>query len=199
MNAPADILRFWFGARAPGAPVDAERFALWFMKSPETDGVIRARFEADVLAAAAGERDAWGGSAEGALALIVLLDQFPRNIYRDAPRAFAFDSQALALSLDGQARGLDLALDVPERGFFYLPMEHAESAEMQERSVAAFARLAASAPPEHAALAANFHDYAIRHRDVIARFGRYPHRNAILGRPSTPEEIEFLKQPGSSF
>lgn len=199
MNAPEDVLDFWFGPLRPAEAPEAGRFALWFGKNPETDRAIRERFEADVLLASEGRRDSWAATPRGTLALVVLLDQFPRNLWRGAPRAFAFDARALALSLAAQARGDDRALHPAERGFLYLPMEHAESLEMQERSVRAFARLAAEAPPALRELTESFRDYAVRHRDAIARFGRFPHRNAILGRPSTPEEIAFLREPGSSF
>jgi uncharacterized protein (DUF924 family) len=187
---PQDVLDFWFGA--PGAPEHGMAREFWFSKSDATDAAIRARFGADVEAALAGERAEWAGSPHGALALIVLLDQFTRNIYRDTPRAFAGDGQALAAARRLVAAGHDKALSPHERWFVYMPFEHSESLADQEESMRLFGALAQAGTPDGLV-------WARKHHDVIARFGRFPHRNAILGRPSTAEELAFLQQPGSRF
>ncbi len=190
------VLDFWF--LAPGAPAGgAARPARpeWFRKDPAFDAAIRERFGKDVDAALAGEREAWNSGAAGCLALILLLDQFTRNIFRDTPQAFAGDAAALALADTAIADACDRALPPVRRWFLYLPFMHAESLPVQERSVALFGELARQGGDAFASAL----DYAVRHRDVIARFGRFPHRNAILGRESTLAESAFLKLPGSSF
>ena len=196
---PQAILDFWFGAEPDDAVVAKARAALWWSKNTGTDDEIRRRFEDHVRAAAAGELGPWSAAARGRLESIILLDQFPRNIYRDSARAFAYDGKALDLSLEGLDRGMDRELRPIERVFFYLPLEHAEHLAHQERSVELFSELAASVPEEHQSIFREYLDYAVRHRDIIARFGRFPHRNALLGRESTPEELAFLAEPGSAF
>lgn len=190
MNAPSHVLDFWFGA--PDSPGYGKPRDLWFRKSDATDATIRARFGADVEAALAGERSNWAGQARETLALVLLLDQFTRNIFRDTPRAFAGDAQALDLARALVDRGDDRALSLVERWFVYLPYEHAESLPMQDESLRLCRQLAAEGHGE--ALV-----WAQKHRDVIARFGRFPHRNKILGRASSAEELAFLQQPGSRF
>ena len=180
MTTPEDVLTYWF---APGP----ERTARWFRGDAATDADVRRRFASTLESAAHGELDGWAATPRGRLALIVVLDQFSRNVHRGTARAFAQDAHALALCVAGLARGDDRALAPEERAFFYLPLEHAEDAAMQARSVACFEALAAEAPEQ-----SGFVDYAREHRDVIARFGRFPHRNAILGRRSTPDEEAFL-------
>ena len=186
--ATGEILDFWF---LPAGDYRAE----WFRKDDAFDAAIRERFGAAVDAALAGTAPAAAGDGE-MLARILLLDQFTRNIFRGAPRAFAGDAQALALATQLVSSGRDKNLDPWQRWFGYLPFEHAESLLEQERSVALFAALAREVqlPAFDSAL-----DYAVRHREVIVRFGRFPHRNALLGRASTAEESAFLAQPGSSF
>lgn len=199
METHDTIRQFWFGSRADDAVVAQEQSRLWWIKNPATGEAIRQRFEAYVRQAATHALDDWSATPVGRLALILLTDQFPRNIYRNTPGAFAFDAFALAQCKEGLREGVDRMLRPIERVFFYLPLEHAESLEDQDAAVARFSELARNAAPEQKAVFDGFLDYAIRHREVIARFGRFPHRNRILGRASTPEEIEFLKQPGSSF
>jgi uncharacterized protein (DUF924 family) len=194
IQAPAQaILDFWF--LPAGASARNHYRAEWFRKDAAFDAAIRAQFAADITAALAGSRFA-DDDAPSRLAEILLLDQFPRNIFRDTPRAFAGDAQALALATDLVDNGRDLVLPPLMRWFAYLPFEHSESLADQTRAVDLFTRLRADAQ-DVAFDAAR--DYALRHRDVIARFGRFPHRNAILGRISTDEEVEFLRQPGASF
>ena len=146
-----------------------------------------------------GGLDDWAGTPAGRLALVILLDQMTRNAYRDTAAMYAFDPRARALSREALQNGHLDALAPIERLFLLLPLEHSEDLADQERCVAETRRLAESVAPAHRETYAGFVDYAIRHRDIVARFGRFPHRNAILGRPSTAEEQAFLTQPGSSF
>ncbi len=194
-----DVLAFWFGRESGNSATAEAQKKLWWAKDAVVDAEIRERYGTLVASAAGGAHREWAREPRGRLALILLFDQFPRNIYRDTPQAFAHDGLALRLALDGIATGADRELRAIERVFFYLPLEHAESVEMQERSVALFTALAAGVPEADRGTFAGFLDYAVRHRDVVHRFGRFPHRNRILGRESTAEEQEFLKQPGSSF
>jgi len=193
------VLEFWFGSSADDGAVAKEKFALWWSKSPQVDEEIRQRFENLVAQAGSGKLTDWQSTPSGRLALILLTDQFPRNIHRDSPRAFAQDSKALAWCLDGIKNDFDLKLRPIERVFFYLPLEHAESLKHQEQSVKLFRELAESVTSDQKTLFDGYLDYAVRHRDTIARFGRFPHRNKILGRGSTAEELVFLAEPGSSF
>ena len=181
----AAVLDFWFGHEPVARPE-------WFRKDPAFDAGIRSRFGTAIDAALAGAR--FGNTPAERLASVIVLDQFTRNVFRDTPRAFAGDAAALELALGLCGRGEDRALPVWQRAFAYLPFEHAEDLAMQDRSVAAFEALAGEQPD-----VASMLDYAHRHREVIRRFGRFPHRNAILGRPSTAAELAFLAQPGSRF
>src|SRR5512137_128161 len=189
MSAP-DVLQFWFGE--PGSAGYGRPRDLWFTKSDATDRLIAERFGANVEGALIGECDDWAATPRGALALVIVLDQFTRNIHRNTPRAFAGDARALALATRLVDTARDLALAPAERWFVYMPFEHSERLVDQYEAVRLFERLAADG------LAAPL-DWARKHFDVVARFGRFPHRNAILGRESTPEEVEYLKQPGSGF
>ena len=191
--APARaVLDFWF-LPADHAGHGAYR-PEWFRKDDAFDAAIRDRFGPAVEAALGGTPDE--GSDEEKLARILLLDQFTRNIFRGTPRAFAGDAQALQIAETLVAAGRDKNLTPWQRWFAYLPFEHSESLLDQERSVALFAALRREM--QHEAFD-SAHDYALRHREVIVRFGRFPHRNSVLGRTSTAEEFEFLNQPGSSF
>ncbi len=198
-DQPESVLDFWLGPPGCANDVAARQRRLWFGKAPENDRAVVERFADTFVAAAAGTLDHWAATPRGRLALVIVLDQFPHHLHRDQPQAFATDPQALALSLAALAAGEDRKLAPIERVFLYLPLEHAESLDQQERSVALFESLAREAAADERALFDGFLDYARRHRDVVARFGRFLHRNAILGRPSTPEELEFLRQPGSRF
>jgi len=184
------ILDFWFGP-AVTAEYGTER-DFWFRKDPAFDAELRNRFAVAIDSALAGGFSEWT-SPRGALARILLLDQFTRNAFRGTPRAFAGDSRALTLSEEAIGRGHDRALIAVERWFMYMPFEHAESLPAQERAVELFRRLG-----EDTGLTGQL-AWAERHAHVIRRFGRFPHRNAILGRVSTPEEIAFLATPGSGF
>lgn len=186
----SEVLQFWFGA--PNSPEYLSPRPFWFTKSDETDRVIAERFGTTVEAALIGQHDDWAATPRGALALVIVLDQFTRNVFRGTPRSFAGDARALALATRLIDTARDAALAPVERWFVYMPLEHSERLLDQYESVRLFERLAADgmdAPLE----------WARKHFDIIKRFGRFPHRNAILGRESTPEEVEFLKQPGSGF
>jgi uncharacterized protein (DUF924 family) len=188
VNAPAAaVLDFWFAGRAV-------RREEWFRKDAAFDALIAERFGALVEHALQGGLAAWTQPPTDALAQLIVLDQFTRNIFRDTPRAFAGDALALAAARAMVARGDDLTLPPLQRVFVYLPFEHAEDRAMQHESLRLFAALTAAD-----ASLADFEDYARRHADVIARFGRFPHRNALLGRESTAEELAFLELPGSRF
>jgi len=193
------ILTYWFGTNPEVAARVKDRADLWWMKQCAVDREIRARFESCVQLAGDGQLDSWGVEPRGRLALIILTDQFPRNIYRDDPGAFAFDAKALEWSLAGIEQGHDRFLQPIERVFFYLPLEHSERLEHQELSVRMFFELVPTAASDQKEIFEQYLNFAILHRDIVARFGRFPHRNRILGRPSTPEELYFLSQPGSSF
>jgi uncharacterized protein (DUF924 family) len=189
--SPAEVLDYWFGA--PGSAEHGRTRELWFRKSDATDREIRSRFGAAVEAALRGELAHWAdGDARDALALILLLDQFTRNSYRDTARAFAGDAQALAVAKALVSDGRDRQLIPVERGFVYLPFEHSENIADQHESLRLFGQLAEAGLPDLLV-------WARKHYEIIVRFGRYPHRNELLGRASTAEEIEFLKQPGSRF
>jgi uncharacterized protein (DUF924 family) len=194
-----DIIQFWFGPLDPQGCADPVHSARWWKKDPAFDEEIRRRFAEVHRAVGAREMDDWLGSARGRLAQIVVLDQFSRNMFRDAPAMFACDARGLQLTLEGLERGDDGALPRDMRVFFYMPLQHAEDLALQERAVALFTRLRDQAPPALREKYAYYLSYAERHRDIVARFGRFPHRNAILGRPSSDEELAFLEQPGSSF
>lgn len=172
---------------------------LWFGGEEAVDTAIRSRFGPLVQQALDGGFEEWRETPQGALALILLLDQFTRNIHRGTAAAYAGDKRALHLCRQGRREGQDRALPSLHRAFFYLPLEHAEERRAQDESVAAFEHLLAEAPPPLRETFQGFLEYAVRHREIIERFGHFPHRNAPLGRPSTPEEIAFLQQPGSSF
>lgn len=196
---PERILTFWFGDDVEALSSLDDLISLWFRKSEATDALIRERFGAAVEAASRGELDDLADTPRGRLALLVLLDQFPRNIYRGTPRAFATDARALSLALEGIEKGHDRELHPLQRLFFYLPLEHAEDLAMQDRAVELCRGLRSEAPVGMERYFDSFLDYAERHRDVIVKFGRFPHRNAILGRESSEAEREYLAQPGAGF
>jgi len=197
--ASGAVLDAWFGPPDQDAAALAARQGRWFGSAPEVDAELRRRFGALVCAAARGQLAGWAATPRGRLALVLLLDQLPRNVYRGQPEAFASDAQALPLALTALDAGLDAGLDILERSFLYMPLEHAEDLALQERGVAVFARLLDESPPALRRQAQEFLDFARQHRDVIARFGRFPHRNAVLGRPSTPQEVAYLADGGHRF
>jgi uncharacterized protein (DUF924 family) len=180
------VLAFWFGT-PPYAPRK-----VWFERDPSFDRAC-AGFAEDQVRAAAGDYDDWAVTAEGALALVLLLDQFPRNLFRGTPAAYTCDAKARAVAKGAVTVGQDAQLSPVQRVFLYLPFEHSEALADQDESCRLFAGL--TAHPEHARLVR----YAERHREIVARFGRFPHRNEILGRATTPAEEAFLQEPDSSF
>jgi uncharacterized protein (DUF924 family) len=190
-----EVLDFWFGA--PGSATFGQNRREWFVKDASFDADIRTRFGEVIDQALSGGLKDWDAQGpQGVLARILVLDQFTRNAWRNTPQSFAGDALALAAATGLADSGADRALSPQQRVFAYLPFEHAEDAAMQARAVELFTQLAADHPGP--GFEDNL-DYAHRHRGVIARFGRFPHRNEILGRVSTPEETEFLRQPGSRF
>ena len=196
---PEEIVGFWFGSNPDDVAAAEERSALWWDKDPAVDRALGERFGGWIERAAAGELDAWAATPRGRLALVLLLDQLPRNVFRDTPRAFAHDARALAHCLRALATRADRALRPIERVFLYLPLEHSEAPLHQDRSVALYAALLDEVPPAWRPAFEAYHRYALRHREIVARFGRFPHRNALLGRRSTPEELAFLREPDSAF
>ena len=193
------VLDFWFGVCGPDGAIDPSRRSMWFKDGKMHDAEIRNRFGNLHEWGSRGDLDAWAATPQGRMALIIVLDQFSRHIHRDTARAFAQDPAAQRLALDGVDSGIDLQLAPVQRAFFYLPFEHAEDLTLQNRGVACHERLVAAVSNSWREDYESFLDFMKRHRAIIERFGRFPHRNAILGRPSTPEESVFLEQPGSSF
>ncbi|MEZ5831227.1 MAG: DUF924 family protein [Dongiaceae bacterium] len=186
MATPRDILQFWFSDRAR---------AVWFEKDSAFDADIRTRFGPMVHEAQMGAFEDWRASPDGALALLLLIDQFARNLYRGLAKAYLGDAHAREIASEAIARGFDRRYPFPDRVFFYLPFEHCETLANQDRYIA----LLQGCVREFGDVAAEYLDYGHRHRNIITRFGRFPHRNAALGRETTEEEAEFLKGPNSSF
>jgi len=199
MDEARQIRDFWFGKLPLTAQALSQRVKLWFPgeESPQDlqklDGIIRTKFGRLVERAAKGDLAAWADSPRRCLSLIILLDQFPRSIYRGTARAFAADEQALAITLSGMQSAADGALDVTERIFFYMPLQHCEVREVQDESVAAYRRLLTEAPQEVRGIFEESLESAEKHRQLIERFGRFPHRNRILERANTPEEEMWLR------
>jgi uncharacterized protein (DUF924 family) len=177
---PKDVIHFWFEELEP---------AQWWKRDEQLDRIIEAGFGATHQSAILGELEAWRETAAGRLAEIIVLDQFSRNIYRDRPQAFAFDAMALLLAQEAVRIGDDQQVPFEQRSFFYMPYMHSESSKIHEKAVELFRQPGAEFN----------YEFELRHKAIIDRFGRYPHRNVILGRESTPEEIEFLSRPESSF
>jgi uncharacterized protein (DUF924 family) len=195
----SEILRFWFSDALNSDAAAKARYKVWFRHDPQFDAEIQRRFADLPDQAAAGALDTWMLDAHAALAHVLVLDQFPRNLFRNDARAFAYDAVARLASLDAIGHGFDDAVHPLQAVFFYLPFEHAEAPELQEQSVALFAALRERAPHGCEAQFDGFVDYARRHRDVIARFGRFPHRNGVLARISTADEIRYLDSGGERF
>lgn len=201
MTASAEeVLEFWFGEPAANPAAVGALMKRWFSSDPQLDRLTRDRFAPTMTAAAASRLEGWEETPRGRLALILLLDQFPRDVYRGTAAAFAQDAKALALTTAGIAAALDQELRPLERLFFYMPMQHAESIIAQNRSVELFDELAQGAEMDFIAAAlASSADHARQHRDIITEFGRFPHRNTLLGRSSTEAEVRYLEQGGATF
>lgn len=191
------LLDWWFGSAETPDEIAAEKNKLWFGK--HHDRQARERFGDQVDQALAGGLTDWAQHPEGWLALVILLDQFPRMIFRDTPKAFSGDLRAQALVAQGLAAGFDRQLKPIQRVFIYLVLEHCENLAVQNEAVSRFIDLVREQPEADRAVFESNLDYAERHQKIIARFGRFPHRNGVLGRESTAEEVEFLKGPGSRF
>lgn len=194
-----EVLDYWFGSLSSPSDYPSEKASIWFAGGDSVDKEIRLHFSDYVQKAANEELAEWANSPKGRLALIILLDQFTRNIYRNNKKAFAYDHLARKLVLEGIAKGDDRKLYPVERFFFYLPLEHAENRDLQVLSVAVYQKIAEETSGEMRKRASSYLHYAKQHMAIIDRFGRYPHRNIVLGRDSTTEEVEFLKGSNSSF
>lgn len=193
------ILDFWFGELNEHGCSSPEHRKRWWTKSDAFDQAIQSHFLDDYEAIVAAEREAWRSTARGALAYIIVLDQFSRNMFRGTPKMFAADELAREVCREGLDAGFDAELSFDERVFFYLPLEHSESTNDHELCMELFEGLLESAPQLLEADAKYYLDFALRHKAIIERFGRYPHRNEILGRASSDDEAKFLEEPGSSF
>ncbi len=202
-----DVLQFWFADATTDAREIGKRVDLWFGndagRRAAFDDAIRTRFGDTIEAALRGNLDDWARDARGRLALILVLDQFPRNVHRGSERAFSGDERALRLALEGMKSGADHLLDPVERMFFYMPLQHTEDTAMQRHSVEVYRllaqRLAPDVPLQVRELIVGSVGYAETHRDIVIRFGRFPHRNAVLGRRSTPAEREYLAGGAPDF
>ena len=197
--SPGTILWFWFGDNPELSASDITYSRLWWSKSDATDQQIREGFESTVSSAAAGALREWETTAPGLLALILLTDQFPRNMYRGIPRSFEYDHLGRSWCLTGIEESKDQELLPIQRLFWYLPLEHSESIEHQDKCISLVERLVAEMQVADEPAFKGFLSYAERHREIIRKFGRFPHRNVILGRENTIEEEAFLKTPGSGF
>jgi uncharacterized protein (DUF924 family) len=193
------VLEFWFASAAQDSPHIDARMNRWFGTDPELDRQIGEEFGELMDAAAAGELDDWADTPEGRLALIILLDQFPRNARRGTPAAFAGDRQALKLCVEGTMNNCYKALPPMQQLFFFMPLQHAESLKIQDKSTAIYRALAERVSPTLRETFETAAQFAELHRDIVAEFGRFPHRNAVLGRPDTPAEAEYLTADAPSF
>jgi uncharacterized protein (DUF924 family) len=194
--SPSNVLSFWFGPADPAHP-DGQQRAQWWKTDKAFDDAIRTSFFDTWTQAVAGELDGWQDTPEGTLALVIVLDQFSRNLFRGDPRSWTQDPAALAITQSAIERGDDERLTHFGRQFLYMPLMHSEDRAVQIQSIEAFDKLNRLAPPS--LRSEGTPRYAVMHKDIVDRFGRYPHRNTILGRESTAEELEFLKGPNSSF
>jgi uncharacterized protein (DUF924 family) len=194
-----EVLSFWFREHALSAPQIDRRMDIWFGEDPAFDLEIEKEFAGDVEAACAGQLDHWAAEPRGRLALIILIDQFRRNIHRNTVKAFSMDKLALKLCVEGAMEKKDKGLSPIQRVFFYMPLQHAESRKVQKKSVALFNKLAESVSPTYQETFLTVAQFAELHHDIIEQFGRFPHRNKLLGRENTPEEDEYLAGDAPDF
>lgn len=193
------VLEFWFGKYASDKNVVENMASLWWSKIDDKDQLIRDRFGTLYGSLIQGELQIWKQLQDSRLAMIILADQFSRNMFRGLPESFTLDPLALSLTIEGIELGMDQQLRWPQRIFFYMPLEHSESLKMQEMSLKHYRELTKIVPGDEQDMVYGYVNFAIRHWQIIERFGRFPHRNEILGRESSNAELEFLEQPGSSF
>lgn len=194
------VLGYWFGPKPATEEALSQNMKRWFGASASADQEVAHRFAATVEAAGRGRLDGWAAEPRGALALVIVLDQFPRQLFRRSAGAFQYDPQALRVCLDGIGSGYDRKLEPIERGFFLMPLQHAESLDVQRRAVALFEELAESeGSAQLRSSLAGFAQFAHRHHDIIRRFGRFPHRNRYLGREDTDSERAYLSEGGARF
>lgn len=198
-EAIRQVLDFWFSATELDAPQIDSRMERWFSTDPALDERLRKEFGSLVGQALAGKLDHWAQTTEGRLALILLLDQFCRNIHRGTARAFAGDKRALRLCVEGSMNNDYRSLSAIQRVFFFMPLQHAESADVQDKSVRIYNALAEGISDTLRETFLTFAQFAELHRDIVARFGRFPHRNRHLGRSNTPEEEAYLAADGPNF
>jgi uncharacterized protein (DUF924 family) len=202
MTADPDIRRvldFWFQPGTMDQPTIDSRMDRWFTTDAVTDAVIRTEFTPLVEKASKGQLDSWVATPEGRLALILLLDQFRRHIYRGTAKAFSRDPHALKLCVEGAMKGDYKTLNPFQQAFFFMPLQHAESLKIQERSAKIYEGMVTGVSATLQATFATFAQFAELHRDIVESFGRFPHRNKVLGRPNTPEEAEYLESGGPAF
>ena len=193
------VLAFWFKEQELSAPQIDRRMDIWFGEDAAFDHEIQQEFADDVERASTGELDHWAEDSRGRLALIILLDQFRRNIHRNTAEAFELDRVALKLCVEGAMQKRDKGLTPIQRAFFYMPLQHAESRKVQAKSVELFSRLAEAVSPTYQETFLTIAQFAELHRDIVDRFGRFPHRNKVLGRDNTPDEDEFLAGDSPDF
>ncbi|MEJ2138522.1 MAG: DUF924 domain-containing protein [Gammaproteobacteria bacterium] len=199
MINPDNILEFWFADACESPAAARRRSDFWFTPNPELDGLIWEEYADAVTDAANYHYDDWASTAAGRLALIILLDQFPRNIFRGTAEVFRHDARALQLAQQGVATGQLAGLAIPEQAFMLMPYQHSEDLAIQDAGVGLYGAMLSAAPLEWKEVAAGYRDFAARHRDIIAEYGRFPHRNSVLGRSATEAESRFLAEGGESF
>jgi len=198
VRTPEEVLQFWLGDVDGGGRSSSETIARWWKKSDEFDAEVREKFQGTLAAISRGECDSWLETDRGRAAYVIVLDQLSRNMFRNSAAMYAEDARSLAAVRDGLEAGVDRELGYHARYFFYMPLMHAEELEAQDLCVEMFEAMKADYPA-HAEGLEGARTFAVKHRDIVARFGHFPHRNEILGRESSAEELEFLEGPGSSF
>ena len=199
MLNPETVLEFWFADARESPAQTAARKPVWFSVDPDLDQFVWETYADAVADSANGHYDDWLDSARGRLALIIMLDQFPRNMFRGTSEVFRYDAKALEWAGQGVTLGQLADLSVPEQAFFLMPYQHAEDLAVQRAGVDLMGALVNGAPPEWAEVATSFYDFAVRHHDIVAEYGRFPHRNSLLGRRSTEAETRYLEAGGATF
>jgi len=199
MAHPDEVLEFWFADALESPQATQARSSFWFGNDATTDSLIWELYADTVTDAAAGHYDDWLQTARGRLALIIVLDQFPRNIFRGTAEVYRYDPVVMTLAQAGVALGQLAGLAVPEQAFFLMPYQHSEDLDVQRSGVALMQAMVSEAPPEWQAAARNFSEFAVKHMDIVESYGRFPHRNKVLGRHSTEDEARFLREGGETF